>query len=393
MISKTSVRVLRTVPELEAIRDAWQSWPGNRDSEMEPYLTFMQSNPITVRPHVVVVERDGRPDAILVGRIDRSPIRCRLGYVHMNLPAQVLCFVAGALRGNPSLENCDLMVSSVLQSLSEREADVAYMNFLKEGSDLCRLSMQKPGRLFRDYVPTTQPHFAATLPSSAEKFYAGLSKSVRGNLKEKQRKLVKAFGGDVKIRCFREVGEVDSLIQDAEQVAAKSYQRGLGVGFVDEPGIRNSIRLHAERGCLRGYVLYVAGKPCAFQIGDINQDRFGGNFTGYDEALGKYSPGMYLMVKVIEGFCEDSAQAVRAVDFGPGNSWYKQSICNEEWTETAVHIFAPTIKGFYLNVVRSSVGTVDHALKSVLERTNLLQKIKRGWRNRARPKEALQASA
>ncbi len=393
MISKTSVRVLRAVPELEAIRDAWQSWPGNRDSEMDPYLTFLQSNQMTVRPHIVVVEREGRPDAILVGRIDRGHIRCRLGYLHMNFPARVLCFVAGALRGNPLLENCDLMVSSVLQSLAEGEADVAYMNFLKEGSDLCRLSMQKPGRLFRDYVPSTQPHFAATLPSSAEKFYTGLSKSVRGNLKEKQRKLVKAFGDDVKIRCFREVGEVDSLIRDAEQVAAKSYQRGLRVGFVDDPATRNSLRLHAERGCLRGYVLYVAGKPCAFQIGDINQDRFGPNFTGYDEALGKYSPGMYLMVKVIESFCEDSAQGVRAVDFGPGNSWYKQSICNEEWMETAVYIFAPTVKGFCLNIVRFLVGTVDHAIKRALERTNLLQKIKKAWRNRARPKEALHASA
>jgi CelD/BcsL family acetyltransferase involved in cellulose biosynthesis len=102
---------------------------------------------------------------------------------------------------------------------------------------------------------------------------------------------------------------------------------------------------------------------------------------------------MYLMVKVIEGFCEDSAQGVRAVDFGPGNSWYKQAICNEKWMETAVYIFAPTVQGFCLNIVRFLVGTVDHAIKRALERTNLLQKIKKAWRNRARPKEALHASA
>jgi hypothetical protein len=285
------------------------------------------------------------------------------------------------------------MLDSVLRSLSDREADVAYMNFLRQDSHLYELSLRKPCIFFRDFVPTTQPHFAATLPDSAEKFYMGLSKSVRGNLREKQRKLVRAFADDVKIRCFREVGQLDCLIQDVEQIAAKSYQRGLGVGFVDNAAIRDSLRLHAERGVLRAYVLYVAGKPCAFQIGDINGDRFGGNFTGYDEALGKYSPGMYLMVKVVEAFCDDGAGGVRAVDFGPGYAWYKQAICNEEWTETAMYIFAPTAKGLGLNVLRTVMGVADRTIKGVLERTNLLQKIKKAWRNRARPKEALRASA
>ena len=143
MSRAASVRVLRTLQELEGIRPEWESWPGNRDSEMDSYLKFLRSNPTTVRPHVVVVDRGGRPDAILVGRIDLGHISCRLGYLRLNLPAKILCFVYGALRGNPSKENCDLIVSSVLQSLSEREADVAYMNFLREDSDLYRLAPKK----------------------------------------------------------------------------------------------------------------------------------------------------------------------------------------------------------------------------------------------------------
>src|SRR5271169_5382935 len=93
------VKVLRAVAELETIREVWESWPGNRDSEMNSYLKFIESNRTTVRPHVVVVEREGRPDAILVGRIDRGHIGARVGYFGLKMPARILYFVYGALRG------------------------------------------------------------------------------------------------------------------------------------------------------------------------------------------------------------------------------------------------------------------------------------------------------
>src|SRR5579864_8236253 len=100
MESKVCVRVLKTVAALEEIRAFWESWPGNRDSEMETYLMCLQSIPATLRPHVVVVERDGKPDTIMVGRIDLGHVSCHVGYLRVNLPAKILCFVYGALRGN-----------------------------------------------------------------------------------------------------------------------------------------------------------------------------------------------------------------------------------------------------------------------------------------------------
>jgi hypothetical protein len=87
MGSQASIRVLRRIAEFETIRQVWESWPGNRDSQMEPYLSFLRSNPATVRPHVLAVYRGGKPDAILVGRIDRGHLDCRLGYLRFNLRA------------------------------------------------------------------------------------------------------------------------------------------------------------------------------------------------------------------------------------------------------------------------------------------------------------------
>ena len=393
MSSQAFVKTLRTTSELEDIREAWEAWPGNRDSEMESYLAFLQSNPSTVRPHVLVVYGERGPAAILVGRIDRGHIHCRLGYLRLSLPAMILCFVYGALRGNPSKENSDLLMTEILRSLSQGEADVAYMNFLNEESDLCRLAMERPALLSRDFVRISQPHFAATLPAKVEEFYQRLSPKVRKNQKWQAKKLINHFSDGVRIHCYREVTDFDKMIQDVEQVAKKSYQRGLGVGFVDTPTMRNGLRRMAERGWLRAYVLYLEERPCAFWIGDINQGVFGSDYIGYDTEFGKYSPGMFLTTKVIEGFCDGNREGVTAVDFGPGNAQYKEVLSNQRWQETSVYVFAPSFKGISLNLIRSLIGRTDQTIKKALERMNLLQRVKKAWRDRAKSKEMARAES
>lgn len=390
MQSRTA-RVVSSEQELENLRPWWESWPGNRDSEIDSFLTFLRSNPNTIRPYVVVVERDSEPDAMLVGRIDRSHIACRLGYLKLDLPATIMCFVYGALRGNASKENCDLIVSTVLERLSQKDADVAYMNFLREDSELYQFSVRKPSVVCRDHLRVSQQHFATTLPNSANEFYEGLSSSAKWQAKSKQKKLFKDFGGDVKVRCFGALGEIDEMIQDVEHVARNCYQRGLGVGFFDTPALRSQWRLKAERRWLRGYVLYLMGRPSAFWVGDLNEGTFGSDYLAYDAEFGKYSPGMFLIYKAIEDLCMGNSERVSAIDFAPGHAQYKQVLSNQKWSETSVYIFAPRIKAICLNLIRTLVGGTDQAVKSLLVRTNLLQRVKKAWRAHARSKGVVQA--
>ena len=147
----------------------------------------------------------------------------------------------------------------------------------------------------------------------------------------------------------------------------------------------------ARREWLRVYILYLADRPCAFWVGDINRGIFGGNYVGYDSQFAKYSPGMFLSLRVIEGFCTDNRNGVTGLDFGPGDAKYKEILSNHRWNETAVYIFSPSLKGIGLNLTRTAVGGLDQATKKVLARTKLLQRIKKHWRTHATPKEATQA--
>ena len=206
---------------------------------------------------------------------------------------------------------------------------------------------------------------------------------------EQTKKLIKDFAGDVKIRCFRDVEEVDTMIDDLEHIARKSYQRGLGVGFHDTPAVRSQLQLKAKRGWLRGYILYVAGKPSAFWVGDINDGTFGSDYLAYDAELGRYSPGMFLMYKVIEEFCAGNGDAdgITALDFSTGHAQYKQLLSNQGWSESSAYIFGPSLKGIGINVVRSLVEGTGRVIQAILRRTNLLSKVKKAWRDHARHKE------
>ena len=382
MENEISVEVLRAVSDLERIRPAWESWPGNRESDIDFYLTVAGSSPETVRPHVMVISRGGRPDAILVGRLDRRRIPFRLGYLNFRVKADVLFFVAGPLRGNASPENCRLFVQEIRRSLSSGEAHAAYFHHLPTNSDLYSLVRETPGLLARDPVQETHAHFSRSLPATAEEFQRSLSLKLRSN--HRWNNLARDFPNAVKVRCFTELAELEELIRDAEQVARTTYQRGLGVGFADTLHERERLTLKARKGWLRAYILYIAQRPAAFWIGDIDGTTFGGEYTGYDPAFRKYSPGMYLTLRGIEDLCT----RVSEVDFGTGWAEYKEGLCDREWTEASTYIFAPSVKGLELRLARFLTAGLHASLSRALETTGFLRLAKRVWRARLRKKKA-----
>jgi CelD/BcsL family acetyltransferase involved in cellulose biosynthesis len=138
--------------------------------------------------------------------------------------------------------------------------------------------------------------------------------------------------------------------------------------------------LKVRKRWLRCYVLYLADRPTGFWIGDINQGIFGSDYLGFDPEFEKYSPGMYLILKVIEGFCEGNGEKVSGVDFAAGHTQHKEVLSSSVLTETSVYIFAESFKGLAINIVNTVALATDKALKQVLERTGFLQKVKKAFR-------------
>jgi Acetyltransferase (GNAT) domain len=373
------IRVVRTVEEIEQIRDVWSNFQRHPNADIDFYLLVCRIRPEILRPHVIVLYREGRPEAMLVGRLVRGTIDLSVGYGKMlKMPARLLTVVCGGLMGNLSSENGQALVAEVSKALRHDEADAALFNFVRTDSTVYPVILGSPGRMHRDYWPAEQPHWSMKLPNSIEAVYGEMSGDHRKELRRMERKLLADYSGDVKVRSLREVSDLDSMFRDLEEIAKRTYQRGLGAGFADSPEMRQRFRLEAEKGWLRSYILYVGGKPCAFWVGTLYKGTFHSGFMGYDPGYQRYSPGSVLQVKVLEDFCQDG---IRELDFGLGDAMYKQRFANCSWQEGSAYIFAPTFAATAINTLRIPTMFLDRMLRKVLERTKLLAKVKKRWRS------------
>ena len=98
--TETSVRILRSAEEIENIRGFWSAWSGERDSDIDIFLELFRGDQVRQRLHVLVVEQDGKPIALMAGRIVRRHLAFRIGYFTIfNSLTNVMTFPHGSLRG------------------------------------------------------------------------------------------------------------------------------------------------------------------------------------------------------------------------------------------------------------------------------------------------------
>jgi hypothetical protein len=381
MRSGVRVGVLRTLPEIEEIRREWESWPGHRDSDIDMFSAVVASNPEALRPHVIVAYRDGRPDAILIGRIDLTTLPIRIGYWQLPAPqVRLLTFVIGAQRGNSSPEVSELLLREVLESLRREEADLGRLDFLRVDTPLYRLARTLPGILGRDHRPVPQPQWSMELSKTYEEVLKGLSHELRKELRRTTKRIQAEFGS-VEVKCFERPDEVEAMLCDIECIAAKSYQRRIGVGFHSTDLKRQLLLFMAKKGWLRTYVLYVEAKPCAFSLGCLYDGIFYSDDTAFDPDFSKYSPGTVLQARVLEDLC---ARQARGIDFGPGDALYKARFGTTRYEQASLYLYPPTMRGVALNSLRTLSALVNETSKTLASRTGLLSWIKGEWRGKKR---------
>jgi CelD/BcsL family acetyltransferase involved in cellulose biosynthesis len=131
------------------------------------------------------------------------------------------------------------------------------------------------------------------------------------------------------------------------------------------------------RGWLRGYVLYLDDEPSAFWIGTLSNSVFLSAYLAFNPVNGRYSPGTYPLIRAIEEMCQDPrGMQVARIDFGIGDALYKARFGNQSWLEASVYIYARTIKGLWVNALRTSATLTTWMAKAILERGKVLSQVK-----------------
>lgn len=377
----TRIRVACSRDELEPLREGWERLQGRQfatDPDVFPHILDWQ--PQTLRPHVVAVERQGEVTALVLGRIEEIRLRTRVGYRTVYAPrVRALTVVYGGVLGDLDDEGAEVVLAALRHPLVCGEVDVLRLRNLDTGSPLRRAVGRTPSILHEHGAPTSH-HWELAVPSSYDAFLGSLSPSTLKSARRYPRRLEKSFGDRLSLRIFRGASESDRVFTDLAAVASKTYQHALGVAFAQSELERRIVRLLMNRGWFRAYVLYLDGEPISFWQGHVYRGAFFTGIPGYDPAYTDLRVGNYVLFRLIADLCADDA--VDTLDFGWGEAEYKRRLSTRSRLEQDVHLFAPTTKGCLTNVARSSLLTGVTGVRSLLARTEMIDPIKRRWRDR-----------
>lgn len=384
MSGDAQVRTARAAEEVEALRAVWDGF--ERDvvnADIDYHLLLVDKSPEAQGHHVLLLEREGAPSTLVVGRVEEIRLPVRLGYKTISRPrVRVLTVSYGGVLGRDDEEAAGAVVDEIVAALGRGEADVARLRNLRVGSPLHRAARSTPGRLSRDALARPTRHWRARLGGSYDEYLARRSSKTRANLRRYGRKFEAAFPDAIELRSFRDPADLDRLLADTRAVYEGTYHRALGVGFSDSGVERELTALALARGWFRGFVLYVNGKPCAFWHGIRYGRVFSTGPTGYDPAFGTHRVGTYVLGRMVEELSRE--EDLDWIDFGFGDAEYKQHFGDDSWLEEDVLVWARRPRPIRLNATRTVLLAADRAARSLLGRRGLLARVRRLWRDRAR---------
>ncbi len=369
------VEVLTDVDEMERFRGFWLACNPPRDSDPDFFRFLIETRPQGDTPHILILRSGGELKALLVGRLIRTRLPIKIGYFRIPSPQLRILIISGWL-GEIDELRAALFVESLRQLLTNGEADAALLHYPELTSPLARQALAQPTFASRDHLIVREQHRVLDLPIGDKSFLASLSQNERYQQRKRDRKLAEGFA-EVRIDAFSSPEDVGILMQHAEAIAQKSYQRNIGVGFAASNDARARLEFLARVGWLRSFVLCIDDRPSAFWIGTLRKGIFVSDYMAFDPAFGGYAPGAYVTLGVIEILAKDGTDPARRIDFGLGNQAYKRRLTKQAVEEALVYIFAPNFRGLTANLLRSSLGRVNYTLKTLLGETGWLAIAKR----------------
>jgi CelD/BcsL family acetyltransferase involved in cellulose biosynthesis len=380
--SRFDVTIAQQDEEVKALRHVWRSfsWP-SVSADLDYFLAVCRTQPNVVRPHVLVLSREGSPAAMVMARIEDVALECRLGYKPIYRPRIRLAnVVPGGIAGADDEDLSRTVLTELHASLVGGAVDAISLPALRVDSPVLQAARDIAPFFCREHGLQKTRHWMLELPESYEAFLASRSRNTRHKVRQLEKRARRELGSRLTVRVFTRTDDLDQLVADLATVVTKTYQHGLGVAFVDTEAEHEAMTLAAQQGWLRGYVLYVDDHPVAYWYGNVYGTSFTTKETGYDPAYAEYRVGIFLLMRVIEDLSE--VGGVQTVDFAAGDREFKRRFATDSWEESSMFLFAPTLRAVRLNVARTAIIGTSRLAKGVLGRVGLLGTVRNSWRRR-----------
>jgi hypothetical protein len=375
-----SVKIHRSAAEVEELRTFWLKEQRHPNSDLDHFLLVCRLRTEVISPCVLSLWQDGSFRCVLAGRIEHSTVQPRVGYLKMPLlRRRALILIHGGAIGQLGPREADLIIARINQFLADGGVDVVVFSSLSEGSPLFASIRAMGRRVLGVAKPRWAKHWELTLPSQPGCLLQAMKSKHRSWIRRKARDLEAAFPARIDWRWHAQVDDLAPISRQIEEVAARTYQRGLDAGFKDNVFHRERLALFARQGRLRIMILEIDRRPAAFWFGIVYRGVFHSEATGFIPELSEYEIGTQVFISLVDELVRES---VVRFDFGLGDAPYKQRFGDRSWRENTVWLFGSTWRGAALRTYLGTCEALDHALRAFVQRIGVADRLKHAWRRR-----------
>ena len=161
-----------------------------------------------------------------------------------------------------------------------------------------------------------------SLEGGFDAYMATFSAKTRSTLKRKRKKMEERSGGALDLRCYRTPDEMADFYAHARAVSATTYQeRLLNAGLPEGDEALARMRDLASRDAIRGWILFVEGRPISYLHAPAEGDTLIYAHLGYDPEFADFSPGTVLQLDAVRQLMEEGR--FRFFDFTEGEGQHK----------------------------------------------------------------------
>jgi CelD/BcsL family acetyltransferase involved in cellulose biosynthesis len=195
--------------------------------------------------------------------------------------------------------------------------------FVRALPDEMRAKLDAPG--LRCFVRQSYPRHYACLHQGFDAWFAALSANSRSTLKRKRRKLEEASGGSLDVRQYSRPADVGEFFTHARAVSAETYQERLLDAGLPADALP-AIRALAERGEMRGWLLFLDERPIAYLYAPAQGRTLLYAHLGYRAGFSHFSPGSVLQLEAMRMLMEEGAFS--HFDFTEGDGQHKRQFAS-----------------------------------------------------------------
>jgi len=376
------LRLLTTPEEIEGVRAFWERHQTFIYADIDFYLYELATCPNVLRPYVLLLSNNNRPTCLLVARITQPDLDWRLGYLQVSPShARSVEVLPHGLLGEPSEADLLAIAEKLLEPLQTEKVDFVFLKLAETETRLAQAIRSVGPGVGQDATTTEEvPHWTLQLAGTFEDFVKSRRKRARNNIRKIFERIESGQAGNVSVSCYRLPSDVPRAASEADSIAAKTYQRGIGVGLSNTPALRSAWQYEAKKGWLRVYVLYLNGEPIAFEQGLVYKNAYLGVFSSYDPTYHYYRPGHYLFLRILKSLYSEGD--IRIYDFGSGAAAYKEQFGSHCIGEYELYQFAPTLRGRCLKWIKTFASSFNQKGKQISARLKALDAIKGYWRRK-----------